>query len=116
MKTTKGMRVATVWKLCLEMWDWIVERILAGDERDVSELKLAWCKGHNFDLRAACFFCDYALRVSGERFLFEEACICCPGKAVSPRFDCQNEAYDWDYEPLRFHAKLHRMNKKRLKK
>ena len=115
MKTTKGMKIATVWKLCLDMWDWIVYRIRAGDKRDVNELKLAWCKGRNFDLRAACFFCDYALlrTPSGD---LSKACHLCPGVQVHKSFCCHRKEYFWFGSPLKFHAKLHRMNKKRLKK
>ncbi len=104
MKNTKGMRLTTVWKLCVEMWDWIAERIRAGDERSVGKLKRAWAESHGWGSNC-CFFC---LAAPG-------GCTDCPGKKVTPRFHCMNTAYDYLCEPLKFHAKLHRMYKKFLK-
>ena len=121
MKTTKGMRVATVWKLCLEMWDWVAERILAGDSRDVEELKAVWCGEHEYDVELDCLFCDRSIRrwVAKNDFEGETmplVCDYCPGADVFVRFDCRQKGWHWKDNPLKFRAKLHRMNKKRIKK
>lgn len=106
MKTTQGMRIATVWKLCIEMWDWIAERIRAGDRRDVDTLKDIWCEEHGYSLEVSCFFCDKAG--------FD--CRACPAREIDTAFDCYVDSpYIYSERPLKFHAKLHRMNKKRLK-
>ncbi len=106
MKTTKGMRVATVWKLCIEMWDWIAEMIRAGDERNIDDLKDVWCEQYGYELEMSCFFCDKA----------EGYCEQCQGTTIDPTFMCHGEStYHYYTDPLKFHAKLHRMNDKRLK-
>lgn len=111
MKTTKGMRSATVWKLCIEMWDWIAERIRVGSTDSVETLKRQWCAKKGYDLYAKCFFCDWAKRHT-KRVLF---CSKCPGRNITKTFSCQALAYDYQHDPLKFRAKLHRMNTKRLK-
>lgn len=107
LKTTKGMRKATVWKLCLEMWDWIAEMIRAGDDRGIWGLKRAWLTEHGYAMENECFFCDWAI-ADGKNCEND-----CPGTVVDPRFRCDRTAYHYDDAPLKFHAKLHRMDKKR---
>lgn len=114
MKTTKGMKEATVWKLCIEMWDWIAEQIRAGSKRKIWELKDQWCGENGYTLENSCFFCDYQERhpKQGDGI----SCHGCPGYMIAPRFDCFDGAYSFVSEPLKFHAKLHRMNKERLRR
>jgi len=109
MRTTKGMRIATVWRLCIEMWEWIVERIEAGDERDIEKLKEAWLKEHGYKLYLDCFFCDYMKRNR------DGSCSPCPAVTIDPDFDCMSIVYDYYENPVKFLAKLHRMHKKFLK-
>ncbi len=114
MKTTKGMQLKTVWKLCIEMWDWIAEQTNAkaaypdGRLKDIGNLKTEWADDHGYKLQATCFFCDYAIKRGG-------GCKSCPGQSIEPRFGCGNKGYDYKMAPLKFHAKLHRMYKKFLK-
>lgn len=119
MKSTKGMKITTVWKLCLEMWDWIAEKMRAGDEPDVEILKYIWAENHEYDIDLACFFCDYAIRRTPNPDnqpleVLINNCTLCPGRQVEKNFDCRARKHHWREEPLKFHAKLHRMNKKRL--
>lgn len=109
MKTTKGMRVATVWKLCLEMWDWIEEQIRNGTELTIQQLKYAWTSKHGYKLSHDCFFCDYDEN-------YTKTCSACPARTIVPGFHCRRFGMcDWKENPRGFHAMLHDMNNKRLK-
>ncbi|MCK5609330.1 hypothetical protein KAR91_46080 [Candidatus Pacearchaeota archaeon] len=115
MKNTEGMRVATVWKLCLEMWD--DEELLSHCQVWIG--KSRWCRKKGYKIDDNCFFCDFARRTFFRKHKrpyreFEEACKYCPGRAVSPSFNCFNRAYRYNVFPRKFAVKLHRMNKKRL--
>lgn len=114
MRTTKGMRLPTIWKKCLEMWDWIVEQIKAGDTRSVAVLKNEWCYRNGWDLQYTCFFCDYAVRHS--KCSMGYYCHVCPGRMIDVLFQCTRDAYFWSEKPIKFRAELHRLNKKRLVK
>ena len=114
MKTTKDMKLKTVWKLCIKMWDWIAEEIRAGSKFSVSSLKSQWCRMHGYELLSDCFFCDYSDRMFPGSQVVEDLCPHCPARAVAKTFTCQQSPHNYKRAPLSFHAKLHRMNKKRL--
>lgn len=115
MKTTQGMRVATVWKLCIEMWDWIEIKLRVDPHADIVDLKEQWCRDNGYTLQDDCFFCDVADKEMGSYEFWDERCHVCPAKKVAPQFECKDYRYAYRSRPLKFHAKLHRMNKKRLK-
>ena len=109
MKSTEGMTIDRVWELCIAMWDWVIERIVAGDKRPVDELKSVWCEEHGYELLSECFFCD--ADGSGS----EGNCSKCPAMVVDPTFCCWGVTpYNYAIHPLKFTAKLHAINKKRL--
>ncbi len=112
MKTTKGMRVATVWKEQIRMWDDTFKLGLTSE--NVKQLKVDWCEKNDYNLELDCFFCDVVIRKN--RGILD--CDMCPGRKVSPRFHCNPtnaRGIRWYERPIDFHAKLHRMNVKRLK-
>ena len=86
------------------MWEWIAERIKAGDERDVEDLKRVWCKEHSFiDISCQCFFCEYA----------KGGCRNCPGRKIDKSFGCCGTP-DYKLDPIDFYKLLVKLNKKRL--
>ena len=111
-KTTRCMRIATVWVQCLKMW----KAVIYGTD------KTEWCDAHNYsDLFLSCFFCDYAVRrqeklvdISSFTYGLRYTCKFCPAKTVDPKFLCQNRKYHWAKHPDKFYTKLQDMNTKRL--
>ena len=87
------------------MWEWIAERIKAGDERDVEDLKRVWCKEHGFiDISCQCFFCEYAI----------SSCRNCPERKIDKSFGCCRTP-DYGIDPVVFYYELLiKLNKKRL--
>ena len=107
------MRVATVWKLQLQMADWIAGQLKIC-QATVGHLKRQWLDEHSYFLHENCFFCDSAMYKTGSRDS-EVYCEECPGRRVYKNFHCcQHAGYHWSENPFEFIAKLHRMDKKRL--
>ncbi len=76
---------------------------------------------HDLFVELDCFFCDRSIRKWVAKNDFEGetmplVCDYCPGADVFVRFDCRQKGWHWKDNPLKFRAKLHRMNKKRIKK
>lgn len=91
------------WRLCIKQWDWIVERIKAGDKRGVEELKKAWAKEHGFvSINSNCFFCKF---VSNK----DKSCNECPARKIDEEFTCMKQEYHYKRNPLAFHAEIHRL-------
>jgi hypothetical protein len=99
------------WRICLNMWRWIVMQRKRGDRRSVNKLKTEWLEKHSFDIyiEAECFFCAYvSKRNSG--------CRLCPGAKVDGEFRCFNRKYHWVTRPVAFYEKIKELNRKRKKK
>lgn len=103
------------WKRCLPMWRWIVEQYISGATETVEALKQEWFDTHepDVDLSTNCYFCEYAEQ-SQKQHPRKTACQCCPGALVDRKFCCDNSAYDYEREPVKFLAKLESMNRTRL--
>ena len=106
------LRLERSWKLCIEMWTWIVKEWRRTNKRSLS-LKAQWMDEHGFkdDITADCFFCEYNAQHRKE----EAGCVKCPARLIDPNFDCGNEEYDYEHHPDKFLNKIRALNRKRLK-
>ena len=112
----KGINLDETWRLCLQMWKWIVKewkKRIREDYTDldsnflVEELKEEWLAKHKFGyIRNTCFFCKYA----------GINCSECPARKIDKRFDCMKCEYNFGYKPVEFLKKITRLNKIRLAK
>ena len=110
----KKLTLNKAWELCMSQWRWIVKMIRAGDDRYVGELKIAWLEKHKYEndeIDGNCFFCHYN-RQGG---VDDEGCVSCPGVIVDKAFSCDDDDYDYLYEPIKFYNKLRSLNRKRNK-
>ena len=124
MKTTKGMRLTTVWKLCVEMWDWREYKRQGKTRQSATETKRDWCELKGYKLLQDCFFCDYAFlqaqKNGDEEYTKDDVpmidCSYCPGRLIEKNFNCERQGMSWlDTSSWSFHTKLHRMYDKFLK-
>lgn len=111
------MTLDEAWEKTMRMWRWIVDQPA---DRDVCQLKVWWIKENDpgFDGDDCCYFCKYAQdQCEGEYASAGSPTICkfCPGRLISPKFDCQAQAYHYYYKPKKFLAKLEELNAKRRK-
>lgn len=96
------------WELCLQLWEWIAERIKVNPDLDVIGLKSEWLVEHDFDgIQDNCFFCHYTVREG------EGHCFRCPGIFVDRDFYCNAYEYDYEDRPIKFYEKLLELDKKR---
>jgi hypothetical protein len=117
----KKLTLDETWDRCLKMWRWVVAKWEPNKTIDVVRLKDAWLKEYRpkDKLRCNCYFCEYAKQRDKAQRVNEDG-VCnsgwtlCPGRLVSPRFDCQNPKYDWSWYPDAFLRKVEQLNKKRL--
>ena len=101
------LTIDMAWDLCLEQWAWIKAQIEAWSKLSVGTLKCQWCKENGYEaIWGYCFFCEYA----NQQFR-GGGCNNCPGRLVDPEFNCCNDEYHYEYNPLAFHAELVRLNK-----
>ena len=98
------------WRLCIEMWEWIVAKWKKDKGLSISVLKKEWLdmKGIE-DIESDCFFCEY------DKYFYDN-CDSCPGRLVSRQFNCGNSSYRYSRKPDKFLAKIKALNKKRLAK
>jgi hypothetical protein len=116
-KCTKDLTDNQLWALCIEMWEWVVSQLPEDFDADtmdpldlsdlIASLKGQWTSAHGWSLESNCFFCDKTCEN------LYTMCTLCPGKKVSPHFFCWNEAYTYDTKPMKFLAKLKRMDRQR---
>jgi len=98
------------WELCLKQWRKMIKQKKAGSRRRITTLKRIWCKENGFaNIAAHCFFCEYDEQ-------YDADCSKCPPTRVDKHFHCQNPEYHWRYNPLKFYAKIRKLNRIRLKK
>lgn len=110
---SKKYTLNKTWKLCLEMWTWIVKE-WKRTGKNVSSLKEQWLKEHGFgEISLNCFFCEY--RVIHKREAPNSICLGCPASFVDPKFSCINALYDYEDHPDKFLNKIRALNRKRLK-
>ena len=113
----KKLSLDMTWELCLKMWKWIAEKRAAGKCRNIPTnlCKEIWLYRHNFrngDTVCDCFFCTYA----DYGVHCDDYCEYCPEKKKNKEFDCMDEKYDCEDEPIKFYEELVRLNKIRKKK
>lgn len=104
------------WKLCLSMWEWIVEKRKEDGTLSVILLKEKWLQKHSFKKGSVtndCFFCEYVVK---RRTCVEVFCPDCPGAKVEPTFSCLDDNCYYDDKPIAFYKKLLVLNKIRLAK
>ena len=104
----KKLNLDDTWKYCMRMWRWIAERVKAGDERNVEQLKDAWLKKEGFgidEIEADCFFCERDKR--------NITCRCCPPALIDKEFRCENTDYHFRDEPIKFYKQLRKLNRLR---
>ena len=105
----KKLTLDETWRLCLEMWEWVVEHYDRSRVCHVEELKENWLLEHGFSgIAHDCFFCEYQKRHGDPG-----SCNGCPGRDVQVRWHCSNYPASWCEKPATFIAKLKRMNKLR---
>jgi len=113
---TNKLTLAQTWKLCLQMWKWIVKEIEKGTDLSVESLKQEWIDEHGYKaIENDCFFCDYG----GSNMGYEgdaSGCTNCPGRAVSKRFSCCAKSYHYYHKPKKFYQKLLELDAERKKK
>jgi len=111
------------WELCLKQWKWIAKQIVkmkrTGDLYSVKQLKREWCDKNNFKLPSRCsncFFCLYSI-THPTKSNPDKSIVCnCPAQKVDKHFDCQTWEYNYTQKPLKFYAKVRKLNNVRLKK
>ena len=113
MKTTKGLKLDTVWDRCIAMAEFVAKW---HEERGLAPrlLKRMWLSANGYepsDVYNLCLFCDYADRHTPDTA--QTICPRCPGRAVDKSFNCRIESYHWRYNPAAFANKLKKMNAKR---
>lgn len=108
------MTLNKAWEKTMLMWRWIGSRLDNSDKRGVITLKMEWIMENDpgFDGDDWCYFCAYAVDKAGEEI--PPVCKFCPGRLISPKFDCQAKTYHYYYKPKKFLAKLEELNAKRL--
>lgn len=119
----KKLTLNETWKQCLRMWKWIVGQLDKGrcrvdDYETIDDLKHEWVKkfwkGKQPD--HDCFFCWYANNNRNKECDIEDDCCKnCPGKLVSPSFDCIKKSYHFRDKPRAFYRKLLQLDAKRKK-
>ena len=100
-----------IWRLCREMWADIK------DEHNILTAKDAWVKKQGFGrnrITSACFFCHWAAKQHNQFHPNREICDFCPGRAVSPSFNCCNDNYYYRQKPKKFEAKIRALDRKRI--
>ena len=98
------------WRYQLQMSEWIAEKIKNGSAEGVITLKGQWLEENGFDaIQNDCFFCQYDEQ-------FGDDCRHCPAKLIDEDFHCsaRNIDINYAYNPVKFYAKLIKLNKKRL--
>jgi len=111
------MTLNETWKKCMSMWRWIAKMKRTGDGRGVWKLKEAWMEKRGISgIELDCFFCGYQKTHKTKHRASTSNCFVCPGSKVDPEFDCYDEKYSWEDEPIAFYNKLVSLNRKRLKK
>ncbi len=108
----KKLNLDETWKLCLEMWKWVVKQRRLGRKGSVDELKDEWCGINNYEeLLLDCFFCERTA------FRGSRRCRLCPARRIEKDFSCTNEAgIHYFHSPKKFYTNLLRLNKIRLAK
>lgn len=102
------MTLEKTWQKCLKMWRQIVKEWKENRYLDVEVLKENWLQKNDPDvsLLSDCYFCNYD----------DNGCNKCPGRLVSPSFDCTDDRYNFEYHPDKFLQKLEQLNRKRKDK
>ena len=105
------------WKQCRAMWKWIKKRRLAGDARNVEELKADWSEDHGFgdaDIVFHCFFCHHNENFGGNS---PDDCHLCPAKTIDPDFHCfKHASHHFELWPVNFADEIARLDRIRKRK
>ena len=115
----KKLTLNQAWRLCLKQWKWMIPNL--NDDNDIEDLKDEYfdviMAGDNDIPDNNCYFCEYNEQQGGHSGLGESGdCSHCPGVLVNKRFSCGNDTYHFATYPLKFHAKLLELDKKRKAK
>lgn len=109
-----------IWRLCRKMWDDIK------DEPRIFLAKDTWLEKHEFilidkdkvvnNVEGSCFFCEWAKQEYNRvpRAWSNTHCSFCPGRIVSPYFDCCCSTYHFRGKPKKFAAQIKALDLKRI--
>lgn len=106
------------WKDCLDMWKSIADTARIKPELNIAREKALWLYRNHKRAYHNCFFCQYAINVGSPRESIDVkgyGCRNCPGVLVDASFDCGDDYYDYEEQPILFYEKLVELNKKRKK-
>lgn len=121
----KSLTLNQTWTRCTRMWREVIK--LRKKDRSIPVcdlkkqcLKKLYPKDYDDNMWADCYFCDYAITHNCHKYPFSAYCSRvngpCPGKMLSPKFDCENTSYNWFDHPIAFLRKIEQLNKQRLAK
>lgn len=119
----KRMNLDTTWKNCLHAWNIIVKyrELKSHKNVSISRLKQLALPEEHKNIMLGCYFCEYATKAKErweakqrrmlKKHKFRVMCEFCPGSKIDPEFNCIDDEYDYDHQPLKFYAKLKELSK-----